>query len=596
MATNYIDQMEPSLPVKRMAVADKILVSAIDFGTTYSGYAFSWNSDFKEDPFKIQVNNWSKVQTGIGLSFKTPSCILFNKNKEFEAFGYEAETRYTQLCNEASHYDWYYFRHFKMLLYMEKELNRNTMLQDNRYKQMPAMDVFTASIRFLKDHMIKTLAQDPIVSHDIHWVLTVPAIWSDAAKQFMREAAINAEIHTDKLSLALEPEAASLFCRYLPIQKVGGVDSTEIRPFTIGDGYLVLDVGGGTVDITVHQVQPDTTIKELHKANGGEWGGMKVDKQFENLLNEVIGYDVMEIFQHTFREDYIELMTAFELKKRTTKPDSTARIHFQFPLSISSQYKDINSTSLENSNLIPDKFNGKVIFTRDKMKIDADLMKGLFEETCNNICSLIHRTLSEIPHINITKILMVGGFSESQILQDKLRRAFPDKRFIIPEEAGLAVLKGAVIFGHNPQMITSRVCKYSYGIQAFKHFEPALDPISKRVFAFNTALCKDHFSKHAEVGQEFQPGEMVGSQEYVPSEQGNTTLRLSVYISPRRYPCYTDEENCRKIGEMNVKLMDNSDGIDKPVVVQFVFGNTEIGIVAKEKKTGKETSAHFDFL
>ena len=29
---------------------------------------------------------------------------------------------------------------------------------------------------------------------EIHWVLTVPAIWDDAAKQFMREAAINVRL------------------------------------------------------------------------------------------------------------------------------------------------------------------------------------------------------------------------------------------------------------------------------------------------------------------------------------------------------------------------------------------------------------------
>jgi hypothetical protein len=28
-----------------------------------------------------------------------------------------------------------------------------------------------------------------VVETDIHWVLTVPAIWKDNAKQFMREAA-----------------------------------------------------------------------------------------------------------------------------------------------------------------------------------------------------------------------------------------------------------------------------------------------------------------------------------------------------------------------------------------------------------------------
>ena len=31
---------------------------------------------------------------------------------------------------------------------------------------------------------------DAIKPSEINWVLTVPAIWSDAAKQFMREAAV----------------------------------------------------------------------------------------------------------------------------------------------------------------------------------------------------------------------------------------------------------------------------------------------------------------------------------------------------------------------------------------------------------------------
>jgi molecular chaperone DnaK (HSP70) len=49
------------------------------------------------------------------------------------------------------------------------------------------------SIKYLKDDLIessgKRLADSKIRDSDIHWVLTVPAIWNDAAKQFMREAA-----------------------------------------------------------------------------------------------------------------------------------------------------------------------------------------------------------------------------------------------------------------------------------------------------------------------------------------------------------------------------------------------------------------------
>ncbi|KAH3836420.1 heat shock 70 kDa protein 12A-like [Dreissena polymorpha] len=86
---------------------------------------------------------------------------------------------------------------------------------------------------------------------DVHWVLTVPALWNDSAKHFMRLAALQAGISADKLTLALEPEAASLNCRHITVQKVG---DTNISKFQPGKKYLVLDAGGGTIDITVHEV------------------------------------------------------------------------------------------------------------------------------------------------------------------------------------------------------------------------------------------------------------------------------------------------------------------------------------------------------
>lgn len=43
---------------------------------------------------------------------------------------------------------------------------------------------------------------------------------------------------------------------------------------------------------------------------------------------------------------------------------------------------------------------------------------------------------------------MVGGFSECEIVQDAIRKAFPECRVVVPHEAGLAVLIGAVLFGH----------------------------------------------------------------------------------------------------------------------------------------------------
>ena len=55
------------------------------------------------------------------------------------------------------------------------------------------MLVISECIKFLSGHLkreLHKLGQDMIKPCDIKWVLTVPAIWSDAAKQFMREAAV----------------------------------------------------------------------------------------------------------------------------------------------------------------------------------------------------------------------------------------------------------------------------------------------------------------------------------------------------------------------------------------------------------------------
>lgn len=58
------------------------------------------------------------------------------------------------------------------------------------------MKVFSEAIRFLKDNLLDQCEKDPfnVKADDIHWVLTVPAIWDDAAKQFMREAAVNVSL------------------------------------------------------------------------------------------------------------------------------------------------------------------------------------------------------------------------------------------------------------------------------------------------------------------------------------------------------------------------------------------------------------------
>ena len=74
------------------------------------------------------------------------------------------------------------------------------------------MKVFSLSIEYLKEHCLKTINDRGFTPkrEDIKFVLTVPAIWNDISKQFMRTAAI-------KVWLKLIPKNASnvLFDKYL---------------------------------------------------------------------------------------------------------------------------------------------------------------------------------------------------------------------------------------------------------------------------------------------------------------------------------------------------------------------------------------------
>jgi hypothetical protein len=73
------------------------------------------------------------------------------------------------------------------------------MLEDEMGRRMSAMDVFSDCIKYLKDHLKqKCLQQLPdTCDSDIRWVLTVPAIWNDTSKQFMREAAAKVKYLSD---------------------------------------------------------------------------------------------------------------------------------------------------------------------------------------------------------------------------------------------------------------------------------------------------------------------------------------------------------------------------------------------------------------
>ena len=97
-----------------------MFVAAIDFGTTYSGYAFSSRDDFKKDPLKISVNQPWNAGSYRHISLKTPTCWLLDEKKELVSFGYEAENKYSDISIKRKQNEYFFFQRFKMKLYKYK--------------------------------------------------------------------------------------------------------------------------------------------------------------------------------------------------------------------------------------------------------------------------------------------------------------------------------------------------------------------------------------------------------------------------------------------------------------------------------------------
>lgn len=64
-------------------------------------------------------------------------------------------------------------------------------VKDHLNNPMKALDAFSLSIRYLKDKCIELFQKKRMTIHydEIQWILTVPAIWDESAKQLMRKAA-----------------------------------------------------------------------------------------------------------------------------------------------------------------------------------------------------------------------------------------------------------------------------------------------------------------------------------------------------------------------------------------------------------------------
>ena len=90
----------------------QFVVVAIDFGTTFSGYAFSFNRDI--DSIHV-MRKWEGGDPGV-TNQKTPTTLLLDPTGKFHSFGFTARDFYHDLSPKEAQ-KWMYFEKFKMTLH-----------------------------------------------------------------------------------------------------------------------------------------------------------------------------------------------------------------------------------------------------------------------------------------------------------------------------------------------------------------------------------------------------------------------------------------------------------------------------------------------
>ncbi|KAJ8297634.1 hypothetical protein KUTeg_024165 [Tegillarca granosa] len=569
----------------------RLMCAAIDFGTTYSGYAFS----MKSNQTQIFCPHWkgSNYQ-----SMKTPTCLLLDSDQKFDSFGYVAQDRYAEITGEDQQDSWYYFKNFKMKLHSKKHpMKRGTKLMEEGGKSLPAMKVFSTSIRYLKEEFEKEKKKQGKKVHDeeITWVLTVPAIWDEEAKQFMRVAAEEAGIPSDQLVIALEPEAASVYAKDVNVKREQTEDEQLIlSPYDPGTKFMVVDLGGGTVDITVREVMKDRTLKELYGACGNAKGGNTVNKDMLEFLTEIIGDDIMKEFKMTQKAGYFDLEKEIETKKRAPEIQDQ-KIPIVLPGTLLDLYSTKKGCDLEKCEKLQKDFKKTVSLKHARLKVDLQYFPLFFKKSVDSILSNIREILSQDFASGLKDVILVGGYADCPTIRRAIESVFEELSFVIPHDAGLAVLKGAVLYGHNPNVVSARMCRYTYGTEVHRYFLDGKDDESKKKVIDGVPYCTQVFNKLAEIGQTFRVGSKVVTEVY-PIRADLIKMPVKLYKSTEKNPHFVTDKGSTYMGQIVVDMPDTTQGMERCVKVYLKFGETELKLEAIDQSTGTEATVSLDLL
>ena len=455
----------------------------------------------------------------------------------------------------------------------------------------------------------KSSPDSKISSSDILWVLTVPCIWTPAAKQRMRKAAQMAGLvepgNSTHLLLALEPEAAAIDCRYF-------CKNTHQTDFQPREKFLIVDAGGGTIDVFASRVvsvgssSSFFTMAEIAPPSGGPWGSTYVDQNFLWFLESLLGKTLYEKFKKSSPGEHLSVRNKFINRKESFTSNDSDRITLKVP-ELSQFLNDLDDGSPSLKDLVS-QFNAASpgldleLKKGTKLRFSKDHFASFFSPLINQTVAHVKDLLKQPAFSGLNYIFLVGGFGESELLQSALIKNFNSSslRVICPMNPDLSVVRGAVRFGLAPESISSRKARKSYGIGSSVPFDPAVHPADRKVTnSDGEELADGIFDKFVSAGQDLRVGHVV-RRRYEPLSSKEDSIVLMIYESDDPNVLYTtNNPEARVCATLEIKFspddMKRLPFSKRKVDVELRFGGSEITCTAKLIATGREVSTSIDF-
>ena len=340
---------------------------------------------------------------------------------------------------------------------------------------------------------------------------------------------------------------------------------------------------------------PDGKLKAIHKASGGPWGGTYVDKNYLAMLADVFGTKALEDLKKTEIGDYIDLLREFETKKRDFSSKKEDKITFRVSASLRESFEKYEKGSLKDKIASLQYANALELKGSDKLRVAPRIVKRWFDGPVNHMIQHVNEILKEPEMKNVTSILLVGGFGESAYAQERMVEEFRNKRLIVPKEAGLVVLKGAVRFGHDPSLVSARILQYTYGIRGWCAYDENKHSGAHVEVKMGIKQVRFAFIVLVRAGDEVKRGEEK-SISRTPINDEQTTSCIPIVRTLGHDPIFTTETGCQEIGSLTVHHPEGETADDKAMLVTFIFGDTELKVNVTVEKTGKTFHTSIDCL